>query len=56
MNTASKSTTSINWFIWLTLVVEGGALMATELIGAKLIAPFYGTSVYVWAAVLATTL
>lgn len=30
--------------------------MAVELIGAKLIAPFYGSSLYVWAAVLAITL
>lgn len=30
--------------------------MAAELIGAKLIAPYFGTSLYVWAAVLAVTL
>jgi len=30
--------------------------MAVELIGVKLIAPFYGNSLYVWAAVLAITL
>ncbi len=30
--------------------------MAVELIGAKLIAPYYGNSLYVWAAVLASTL
>lgn len=30
--------------------------MACELIGAKLLAPFFGTSLYVWAAVLALTL
>lgn len=36
--------------------LEGGALMATELISAKLAAPFYGTSLYVWAAVFSVTL
>ena len=30
--------------------------MACELIGAKLLAPFFGTSLYVWAAALALTL
>lgn len=30
--------------------------MAVELAGAKMIAPFYGNSLYVWASVLATTL
>lgn len=37
-------------------ILEGGALMATELIGAKLAAPFFGTSLYVWAAIFAITL
>lgn len=36
--------------------LEGGAVMVCELIGAKLLAPFFGTSLYVWAAVLALTL
>lgn len=35
---------------------EGAAVMAVELIGAKMIAPFYGTSLYVWASVLGLTL
>ena len=30
--------------------------MAVELIGAKLVAPYYGNSLYVWSAVLAITL
>ena len=45
-----------NWFLFSTLIIEGGALMAVELIGAKMIAPYYGTSLYVWASVLAITL
>ena len=36
--------------------LEGGAVMAVELIGAKLLAPYFGTSLYVWAAVLGVTL
>ncbi len=30
--------------------------MAVELVGAKLLAPYFGTSLYVWAAALGTTL
>jgi len=41
--------------LFLVLVIEGGALMAVELMGAKLVAPFYGNSLYVWTAVLAIT-
>lgn len=40
----------------LVSFLEGGALMATEIAGARLVAPFYGNSLYVWAAVLGLTL
>jgi predicted membrane-bound spermidine synthase len=35
---------------------EGATVMACELLGAKMTAPFFGTSLYSWAAVLAVTL
>jgi spermidine synthase len=41
--------------LFFVLLIEGGALMAVELMGAKLVAPFYGGSVYVWTAVLTIT-
>jgi spermidine synthase len=41
--------------LFLVLLIEGGALMAVELMGAKLVAPFYGGSLYVWTAVLTIT-
>ena len=43
------------WFLFIVLLTEGSALMATELMGAKLLAPFYGSSLYVWTAVLCIT-
>lgn len=36
--------------------VEGGAVMCVELCSAKLLSPYFGTSIYVWAAVLGITL
>ena len=30
--------------------------MATELIGAKLLAPYFGTTIYVWASIFTVTL
>jgi predicted membrane-bound spermidine synthase len=44
------------WYLFLIAFVEGGCLMGTELVGAKLVAPYYGNSLYVWAAVLGLTL
>jgi len=36
--------------------VEGATVMAVELCGARLLAPVFGSSLYVWAAVLGITL
>ncbi len=44
------------WFLFAAAFVEGGAVMAVEITGAKLVGPFYGSSLYVWSAVLALTL
>lgn len=44
------------WFLFLVSFVEGGAVMAVEITGAKLVGPHYGSSLYVWSAVLALTL
>ncbi|MCU0370301.1 MAG: fused MFS/spermidine synthase, partial [Bacteroidales bacterium] len=42
--------------LYLIAFIEGGSVMAIELAGAKMIAPFFGTSLFVWASVLAVTL
>lgn len=35
---------------------EGASVMAVEIAGAKLLAPFFGSSLYVWSSVMAITL
>jgi len=45
--------------VYLLLIIsfiEGGSVMVVELLGAKIIAPYYGTSLYVWSSVLGITL
>lgn len=42
--------------LYVIAFIEGGALMASELIAGKIIAPFYGSSLYVWTSVLGCTL
>ena len=51
----TKAVTTL-WYYWLILFVEGASLMVVELLGAKLLAPFYGSSLYVWTAVLSITI
>lgn len=43
-------------FYFLLSFIEGAAVMAAELLGAKMLAPYFGSSLYVWATVLAITL
>ena len=43
-------------FLYSLSFIEGGVVMSTELAGAKLLAPYFGTSLYVWACVMALTL
>jgi predicted membrane-bound spermidine synthase len=38
------------------ILIEGATVMAVELCGAKMLAPMYGGSLFVWAAILAVTL
>ena len=42
--------------LYFIAFVEGAAVMGIELAGVKIIAPFFGTTLYVWAAVLSVTL
>jgi hypothetical protein len=43
-------------FILFSSFIEGGALMAVELLSSKIIAPYYGASLYVWATILGVTM
>lgn len=49
-------TPSTRRFLFLLSFIEGASVMACELFSAKMIAPFFGGSLYVWAAVLGITL
>lgn len=41
---------------FLISFIEGASVMAAEICGAKLLAPFFGSSLYVWSSVMAITL
>lgn len=46
---------SVKFFLLLSFI-EGLVVMGTELLGAKMLAPFFGSSLYVWSSVMAITL
>lgn len=43
------------WLI-LALLVNGAAIMVLEILGTRIIAPYYGTTLYVWTALIVITL
>jgi len=51
----NKQEQTLKWYL-LIAFVEGGTVMACELLGAKMIAPFYGSSLLVWSSVIGITL
>lgn len=44
------------WRVRLAVLVAGGAVMAIEVLGTRVLAPAFGAGIYVWAALLTTTL
>src|ERR1700757_783250 len=51
-----SNTTRKKQFLYSLSFIEGGVVMSTELVGAKFLAPYFGTSLYVWTCVMALTL
>ncbi len=43
-------------FLYLSATITGGSIMIIEILGAKMLAPFVGTSHFVWTAQIAVTL
>jgi spermidine synthase len=47
---------SLRRFLYISASITGGAIMIIEILGAKMLAPFVGTSHFVWTAQIAVTL
>ena len=45
-----------NWLLWVLVFVAGSASLASEVTASRLIGPFFGTSVLVWAILIGNTL
>lgn len=46
----------LNFYIYLAVIVGGAAVLAVELLGTRIIAPFYGASLYLWSAQISVAL
>ena len=53
----SQSTPAISKFLlFFTVTISGGAVMILELLGTRIIAPYYGVSLYVWSSLISVTM
>jgi spermidine synthase len=54
--TAPVLPNSLRAFLYVTAAITGAAIMIVEILGAKMLSPYIGTSHFVWTAQIAVTL
>src|ERR1051326_7835547 len=52
----SAVSSGLRCYLYFTAAVTGAAIMVVEILGAKMLAPYVGTSHFVWTAQIAVTL
>lgn len=55
-NNASSLSHQVPVVLYATVTLTGAAVMILELLGTRIIGPFYGVSLYVWSSLIAVTL
>jgi spermidine synthase len=46
----------MKYCLFITVFVTGAAVLALELLGTRIISPFYGSTIYVWSSLISVTL
>ncbi|MCM2272861.1 MAG: fused MFS/spermidine synthase [candidate division Zixibacteria bacterium] len=44
------------FYVYLAVIICGASVLAVEVLGTRVIAPFYGASLYLWSALISVTL
>jgi spermidine synthase len=44
------------WVLYVIVCVSGASVLAIEMLGTRILGPFYGVSVFLWSALIAVTL
>ncbi len=45
-----------NWYLYLLVFIAGAAVLAVEILGTRILGPFYGVSLFLWSALITVTL
>lgn len=44
------------YFLYLTIFITGAVILVIEIAGTRVLAPFYGSTIYVWSSLISITL
>jgi spermidine synthase len=44
------------YYLYITVFITGVVILILEILGTRIIAPYYGTTIYVWSSLIAVTL
>ncbi len=44
------------WYLYLLVFVAGASVLAVEILGTRILGPFYGVSLFLWSALITVTL
>ncbi|UCF21509.1 MAG: fused MFS/spermidine synthase [Gemmatimonadota bacterium] len=45
-----------NWYLYALVFISGAAVLAVEILGTRILGPFYGVSLFLWSALITVTL
>ncbi len=44
------------WYLYVLVFVAGASVLAVEILGTRILGPFYGVSLFLWSALITVTL
>ncbi len=56
MNREATSMGAGHWRLYLIVSVSGAAVLSVEILGTRVLGPFYGVSLFLWSALISVTL
>lgn len=45
-----------NYLFYFTVFINGGVILVVEILGTRIMAPFYGATIFVWSSLITTTM
>lgn len=45
-----------HWYLYVIVSISGAAVLAVEILGTRILGPFYGVSLFLWSALITVTL